>query len=139
MVLCSLAFIFLQPPAQHDAVAVAQQQVAAEQKARGLVLKWVARKFLNLSIWRTHMAEQMRFSVTREKLEDSRKRLSEAGIPVIGDAGEVTQRGFTVAYSYNEPAAELTLILKRKPILIPASMIKDKVREALEKEGIREL
>lgn len=139
MVLCSLALLFLQPPAQHDAVAVAQQQVAAEQKARGLVLKWAARKFLNLSIWRTHMAEQMRFSVSRGKLEESRGRLAAAGIPVVGDAGEVTQRGFTVAYAYNEQAAELTLILKRKPILIPASMIKSKVREALEKEGIREL
>lgn len=84
------------------------------------------------------MAEQMDFIVTRGQLEDARKRLGEAGFNIIGDVGTVKEKGFVVSYSYNEPAARLTLVLEKKPMFIPVSVIKGKVRKALADEGIKE-
>ncbi len=84
------------------------------------------------------MAEQMDFIVTRGQLEDARKRLGEAGFNITGDVGTVKEKGFVVSYSYNEPAARLTLVLEKKPFLIPVSVIKGKVRKALADEGIKE-
>lgn len=83
------------------------------------------------------MSESMKFAVTRERLEEARKRLSEAGFPIVGDKGEVSQKGFRVGYEFVN--GKLTLTLLKKPFLVPASMVRNEVRKKLIAEGIFEV
>jgi hypothetical protein len=85
------------------------------------------------------VAEQITFAgVTPEKLAEARGRLMEQGIPVGGNIGMVTKDGYTVSYLYDEPSECLTLTLHKKPWIVPASLIRRKLKAALAAEGIFE-
>ena len=133
----ALALIFLQPPM--DGWRLERERAGTvgrlTRPVRLAAWRWVA----SWSIWRRSMAEKITFGgIDRHKLDEAITRLAAAGIPVSGDAGEVTRDGYTVRYSYNEAAGELTLILVRKPLLVPASMVRRRLKAELAKEGISE-
>lgn len=86
------------------------------------------------------MAERIILAnVTRDKLELARERIKrEGGLDLQGDTGSVAQKGYEATYSYNEPAAELTLILTRKPRLVPVWAVRSKLLGAVKDFGIYE-
>lgn len=87
------------------------------------------------------MAERMILGgVTRDKLNEARRQiLAASGIPLEGDAATVRSGGYEVAYSYNEAAGELTLILERKPRLVPVWAIKRGILSRVKDFGIYEV
>jgi hypothetical protein len=78
-------------------------------------------------------------NVTRDKLELARQRIkAEAGMELSGDSGELKHGGYEAAYSFNEAAGELTLLLSKKPRHAPMWAIRRKLLGAVKEFGITE-
>ena len=80
------------------------------------------------------MAEQMRFRVTPEQVEDARAKLAEAGFPISGESGAIEKDGYRIGYTLAE--GELILKVEAKPRIVPMWLVKSRIRSALAKEGI---
>ncbi len=52
----------------------------------------------------------MNFTMSRDKFESARARLSNEGIAVSGDSGTITSRGVSVTFEYREPALSITVL-----------------------------
>lgn len=83
------------------------------------------------------MSETIKFAVTREKLEEARKRLASNGLDIKGDSGYTEHKKFGVQYDYKDEV--LTLELKKKPMLIPTSVIRNALIRQLGAEGVFEV
>lgn len=81
--------------------------------------------------------ELIKFSVTREKLEEARKRLASNGLDIVGDSGYNEHKGFGVQYDYKDDV--LVLTLKKKPMLIRVSWVRDALVRQLAAEGVHEV
>lgn len=81
--------------------------------------------------------ETIRFSVTREKLEEARFRLASSGFDINGDVGYTEHKGFGVRYVYCENV--LTLTLTKKPMLVPVSMVRKALIKKMLEEGVSEV
>ena len=82
------------------------------------------------------MAEQIVLEVTREQLEEARRKLAEMGLPLTGDVGAVARNGYEGTYLYADGL--LTLTLAKKPWYIPASALRSRLLAAVEPYGIKE-
>ncbi len=83
------------------------------------------------------MSENIRFAVTREKLEEARKRLASDGLDLQGDSGYTEHKKFGVQYDFKDGV--LTLELKKKPMLIRVSWVRDALIRQLAAEGVFEI
>lgn len=78
--------------------------------------------------------------VTRAKLDEARRQILDAsGLSLDGDSGTVDSDGYTVAYRFDEASGRLTLVLERKPRLIPAWAVWRDIRKRVKDFGIYEV
>lgn len=78
--------------------------------------------------------------VTRAKLDEARRQILDAsGLSLDGDSGTVDSRGYTVAYRFDEASGRLTLVLERKPRLMPAWAIRRGILARVKDFGIYEV
>jgi hypothetical protein len=143
-----LLFLVMQPaPQPYSLAAVREKRREVGQLVR--IVTWPLRaglrRIAEMSIWRCEMAEQMIFGgVRRALINDAITALSQRGVIIAAsDVGVSEFNGpmgrYRVSWSYNEEAQEMTLILERKPFLVPMSKIRSKVKELLAEKGIYEV
>lgn len=78
--------------------------------------------------------------VTRPKLDEARRQIFEAsGMAIDGDAGTVESGGYKGSYRFDEADQRLTLILERKPRLVPAWAIRRGILGRVKDFGIYEV
>jgi hypothetical protein len=60
----------------------------------------------------------------------------EYGIDIDSDHGEASERGFTLAWSYDASAEELHIKCTKKPFVVPCGMVKGRINDAAGQCGI---
>ena len=87
------------------------------------------------------MAETMILAgVTRDKLDEARRQILEAsGLSLEGDVGTVEGGGYKASYRFDEASGRLTLVLERKPRLVPAWVIRRGILARVKDFGIYEV
>lgn len=64
-----------------------------------------------------HQVDGTKFDAIRAKVQES------LGIAITEDAGEASQHGFTIKWSYDRQASVLTVQCLRKPFFVPAATL----------------
>jgi hypothetical protein len=61
---------------------------------------------------------------------------SEYGMAIGSDQGEMTERGFTLKWSYDPSAQTLQIQCTKKPFVVPCGMVNSRIEDAAAKCGI---
>jgi hypothetical protein len=67
--------------------------------------------------------------MTPEKYASLLETANAKGLALSGDSGATSYQGIDFTWSYNQPAATLTIQCTVKPFFIPCSMIEQKIQE----------
>ena len=74
--------------------------------------------------------------ITQQQYEAlSAKLYAEAGLQLVGRTGHLSKSG--VAADYNYDGETLTIAVTRKPMLIPLSVVENRLRDALRQGGVQ--